>query len=588
MDNNKLLNYNYIYNTLEKPTTADTDSTLKVGSKVENLLIELSDETIWNANFKEYYGDEKPAQCWEPCYLKTRSYSNTVSGRYRPDSTSIYDNPIVTKVPVPGRIIYLYQLKYTYDLSGLLQDNLYILDIVVNNATPAELDARYEYDIDNKKITFYFYSEKPRVSGSYSFNVTNVEGESGDNDTIKNGRLDSSSIVKENTSYVLQVINSTSPKDGNTNKNTITIKSTDGNERSIQFDNYLFFKTGQQEKHITLSIYGLSYGYKVYDQEKEVINSIEKYKISEMRCFKTDNKAKIFLFETNLPWAVDNNGIITHLENVELKVSEDSSMTPLDASLDENQIKDLFKTAPELIVSNNSALLIPLPNSRIDDNNEYNWKLEKLWKYIGTKNKHPDIMNNLYLLVYRNFLTEESRNYNNVQVDTQYGLLRTIQRTTINANDEWNTNGLYKLQINQIPLSGIAPNVFAENNMWNFDPVVLNAENRTVSCNSRIHIDLNILSLLGFNYSYAVKNGKSDMYEYTSVSFAWGVKNGNTFERISDYSIPLIIDRNMCKIEEKISNNTLYYDISAKGDYELQRFETTSYYIKPAIFMWSR
>ena len=39
--------YQYIHNTLEKKSIASNDNTLKVGSKVKNLLLELNEENIW-------------------------------------------------------------------------------------------------------------------------------------------------------------------------------------------------------------------------------------------------------------------------------------------------------------------------------------------------------------------------------------------------------------------------------------------------------------------------------------------------------------------------------------------------------------
>lgn len=67
-------------------------------------------------------------------------------------------------------------------------------------------------------------------------------------------------------------------------------------------------------------------------------------------------------------------------------------------------------------------------------------------------------MDNIYLLVYRNFLTEEIRDYNNIKTTTQYGLLRTIQKTNINNKDEYAPKINYSIQLNQKFLSGISPN----------------------------------------------------------------------------------------------------------------------------------
>ena len=55
-------------------------------------------------------------------------------------------------------------------------------------------------------------------------------------------------------------------------------------------------------------------------------------------------------------------------------------------------------------------------------------------------------MDNIYLLVYRNFLTEEIRDYNNIKISTQYGLLRTIQKTCSNIKDQYAQEIDYKIQ----------------------------------------------------------------------------------------------------------------------------------------------
>ena len=86
-------------------------------------------------------------------------------------------------------------------------------------------------------------------------------------------------------------------------------------------------------------------------------------------------------------------------------------------------------------------------------------------------------MDNIYLLVYRNFLTEEIRDYNNIKITTQYGLLRTIQKTSSNINDQYAQTMDYKIQLNQKFLSGISPNSVKQLDgtlKWNFLPIIFN------------------------------------------------------------------------------------------------------------------
>ena len=61
--------YQYIHNSLGKNSIASNDNSLKVGSKVKNLLIELKEENIWNGDFQDYYGNQ-PSEYWEPFSTK--------------------------------------------------------------------------------------------------------------------------------------------------------------------------------------------------------------------------------------------------------------------------------------------------------------------------------------------------------------------------------------------------------------------------------------------------------------------------------------------------------------------------------------
>ena len=76
--------YQYIHNTLEKKSIASNDNTLKVGSKVKNLLLELSEENIWNGDFRDYYGSQ-PSECWEPYYKKRTAKSVSFTSAYSTD-----------------------------------------------------------------------------------------------------------------------------------------------------------------------------------------------------------------------------------------------------------------------------------------------------------------------------------------------------------------------------------------------------------------------------------------------------------------------------------------------------------------------
>ena len=403
-------------------------------------------------------------------------------------------------------------------------------------------------------------------------------------ETVKNGTLYYTTNIKPKTSYVLQVINAILPSNITAeNINTITLTSTDGKvKRSINFNQYIFFETGENEVNIKLAIKGLSYGYNAYSL------SLGK-NIYELRCLKTNIQAKVFLFESKYPWVVDNQGIITNLVGSSLKIKEKTSGNPIKTSFSTERLENLFKEAPSFEISNEGKTIqIPLPNSVLE-NQQWKWKNEVLWKYAGQSTDYPKIMDNIYLLVYRNFLTEEIRDYNNIKITTQYGLLRTIQKTSSNINDQYAQEMDYKIQLNQKFLSGISPNSVQSSGTFDASPISFNVPTGILTIEKTTDINLYILPLLGYNYTYGIINNKSDIYKYTAISFAWGKKEGNKFIRLSDFSIPIIVDRSIVTISESRVDNTKY-DLTprqsdSKKELKLILRDSTNYYSFPAIYL---
>ena len=71
---------------------------------------------------------------------------------------------------------------------------------------------------------------------------------------------------------------------------------------------------------------------------------------------------------------VDNKGIVTNLAEAYLKIKQQSSNIPIQASLSAEQLESLFKEAPSLYILNKminnrsiSTLTIPLPNSVLEN-----------------------------------------------------------------------------------------------------------------------------------------------------------------------------------------------------------------------------
>lgn len=589
--------YQYIHNTLEKKSIASNDNTLKVGSKVKNLLVELKEENIWNGDFPDYYGNQ-PLEYWEPFSTKGETVEKIISAAYgQPGvqqiitttpggngfdivegfNTLAVDSPSIQPPSHQKNKVY-YKLTYEHTFE---QD---VTNITVKNILSSSLydNASYEW-IGDRVIRCYFYSTARTVQGYLSYSIK----KSSDQDlTVEKGILYYTTSVRPKTSYVLQVVNAILPSNITTeNRNIITLTDSNNVSRDIHFNNYLFFETGESEIKIRLAIEGLSFGYQIYGIDGN-------NQIYELRCFKTTTQAKVFLFEAKYPWIVDNNGIITGLTEVEINVPQKSTNTPVKASFSMNQLSALFKEAPSFYISEiGKTLTIPLPNS-ILENGEWKWKNKFLWQYAGQNINYPKIMDNIYLLVYRNFLTEEVRDYNNIKITTQYGLLRTIQKTCSNSKDEYAQEMDYKIQLNQKFLSGISPNSVKQVDgtlKWNFLPIVFNVPTSAKTIGQTTNIDLCILPLLGYNYTYGMMNNKSDIYKYTAISFAWGRKEGSKFVRLSDFSIPIIVDRSTITISKNIYDDAKYDltppEKSDLKDLKLTLRDSTQYYPFPAMYL---
>ena len=564
--------YQYIHNTLEKKSIASNDNTLKVGSKVKNLLLELSEENIWNGDFQDYYGS-KPPECWEPYYKKRTAKSIDFNSQYN-------SNSVTQELMIVGNDTKIYY-KYSSVISVGYPEQAMNIHVENKDTTSWLPNATWEWSADGTgSINFNVYSVNRTVEGILYYNI---EEKIEQDETVKNGTLYYTTNVKPKTSYVLQVINAILPSNITAeNINTITLTSTDEKvKRSINFNQYIFFETGENEVNIKLAIKGLSYGYNAYSL------SLGK-NIYELRCLKTNIQAKVFLFESKHPWVVDNKGIITNLVGSSLKIKEKTSGNPIKTSFSTEQLENLFKEAPSFeILDQGKTIRIPLPNSVLE-NNRWKWKNEVLWKYAGQSTDYPKIMDNIYLLVYRNFLTEEIRDYNNIKITTQYGLLRTIQKTSSNINDQYAQTMDYKIQLNQKFLSGISPNSVQSSGTFDASPISFNVPTNILTIEKTTDINLYILPLLGYNYTYGIINNKSDIYKYTAISFAWGKKEGNKFIRLSDFSIPIIVDRSIMTISENRVDNTKY-DLTPRQsnskELKLILRDSTNYYSFPAIYL---
>lgn len=561
--------YQYIHNSLSKNSIASNDNTLKVGSKVKNLLVELNEDNIWNGDFQDYYGS-KPPQCWEPYYKERTAKSIDFNSENHNDKVTLEQMNV-------GNDTQFY-FKYSGVLTIGYPEQAMNIHIENTDTTSWLPNATWEWSIYYAgDINFNIYSTNMPVKGTLYYDMEETIAQ---DETVKNGTLYYTTNVKPKTFYVLQVINAILPSNITAeNINTITLTSADNKvKRSINFNQYIFFETGENEVNIKLEIKGLSYGYNAYSL------SLGK-NIYELRCLKTNIQAKVFLFESKYPWVVDNQGIITNLVGSSLKIKEKTSGNPIKTSFSTEQLENLFKEAPSFEISDDgNTIQIPLPNSVLE-NQQWKWKNEVLWKYAGQSTDYPKIMDNIYLLVYRNFLTEEIRDYNNIKITTQYGLLRTIQKTCSNSKDEYAQEMNYKIQLNQKFISGISPQYVQSSDTFDASPISFNVPAGNFTIKKTTDINLYTLPLLGYNYTYGIINNKSDIYKYTAISFAWGKKEGNKFIRLSDFSIPIIVDRSIITISESRVDNTKYDLTPQNSNLKLTLRDSTNYYSFPAIYL---
>lgn len=561
--------YQYIHNSLSKNSIASNDNTLKVGSKVKNLLVELNEDNIWNGDFQDYYGS-KPPQCWEPYYKERTAKSIDFNSENHNDKVTLEQMNV-------GNDTQFY-FKYSGVLTIGYPEQAMNIHIENTDTTSWLPNATWEWSIYYAgDINFNIYSTNMPVKGTLYYDMEETIAQ---DETVKNGTLYYTTNVKPKTFYVLQVINAILPSNITAeNINTITLTSADNKvKRSINFNQYIFFETGENEVNIKLEIKGLSYGYNAYSL------SLGK-NIYELRCLKTNIQAKVFLFESKYPWVVDNQGIITNLVGSSLKIKEKTSGNPIKTSFSTEQLENLFKEAPSFEISDDgNTIQIPLPNSVLE-NQQWKWKNEVLWKYAGQSTDYPKIMDNIYLLVYRNFLTEEIRDYNNIKITTQYGLLRTIQKTCSNSKDEYAQEMNYKIQLNQKFISGISPQYVQSSDTFDASPISFNVPAGNFTIKKTTDINLYTLPLLGYNYTYGIINNKSDIYKYTAISFAWGKKEGNKFIRLSDFSIPIIVDRSIMTISESRVDNTKYDLTPQNSNLKLTLRDSTNYYSFPAIYL---
>ena len=283
---------------------------------------------------------------------------------------------------------------------------------------------------------------------------------------------------------------------------------------------------------------------------------------------------------------VDKNGIIIGLKDTPLQHYEDSDDTGISATLLTSEIKDLFSRKPEIYVGEGNTLQINFP-AVFTKEEENLWRFKDLWGTTLKDSSHPSIMDNICLLVYRDYLTDETHTYNGVEVKSRYGFLRTIQKTETSSKD---THGRteeevkqYCFNVNQLPRTELTTIENFNTNRYKLEmycPHGWEIINKNENGKYIVEPNFWVLPLLGYNYTYGIQKGGDDIYNYTSIAFAWGYKSGTDYQRLSEYSIPVIIDRQAVKIT---LNGTTYF--ITPQECRFVELSDDHYYPHKAIFL---
>ena len=404
--------------------------------------------------------------------------------------------------------------------------------------------------------------------------------------TILQGLLSTQVSLEKDTSYVLQVIDSTKPKmDSEVSLGTSNVQ---GQTSGLKYDfnQYLFFHTGSTEEVFDINVFGLSFGYKLYHAERDENDDIH---LLQLRSISSPVQAKVFLFKSDLPWIVNKNGTVVGLNSVSLEIPQEASRTCQSGILTKEEIQEAFSEAPVVDIKN-SQLIVWLPDT---GNTDTQWKYADLWTGTRMADNAPAICRQIRLFALRDFLITEERDYNNQEINTRRGIIRTLQRNQQNKSDHHSPvlesdvfTGFGKIA--PITVGDITTgqtyisldfNKGATTNDNGENELVINENNGVVS------VSMPLLSLLGYNYEFCKDQGhlgssSINPYQYTSVCFAWGYeRKSGVFSLISGCSQPVLIDRGLVSI----SKNEDSQIVLTFGDVAAYK-EKTPYYGDQDVF----
>lgn len=301
------------------------------------------------------------------------------------------------------------------------------------------------------------------------------------------GTLATTVDLKPNTNYSIQVMNR-SVKDGEEYNPSTTLPST-------------FFQTGPQEISQTITISGLT----------------PYFNLENSRYWKSNIKPSVYLFETDNAWLIDRNGVIFGQSSEPFVYLGDVSGTTLPIEYTDEYIKEVFKT-------------ITYENNEKQD--ELKFTVSEEMKKIVESGEE------IYLATYRDRLTSDAQvTWNKQKFLARYGRIGQISNGSRDQrfyvkNDKFKADVLksnyFSVNIHDKELKGdIVISFFPEG------PTTTGEFNLALG------------AVLGYNRKYAQSRGQDMAQRFTSICFAWVRKKGGVYERISDYSRPVIIDRQL-------------------------------------------
>lgn len=630
--------YKYVHNTLDMRSNKQSDGSLGVGSIVKNLLPELCQENIYNPNYTEYYGSDTKNKWLIPSVqteiIKENRYFNTQDSYFietteSTDRLEVKNNSNTTQwvnfsMQLPNgttdavaTIAYsdtVLDIKSSYDkssrtISGQVQCSANALALVLIKYSitrytvitkidsPINGEQILSFSVDNfnnKSITLENTKQEadsfvltwcfndsanydtdrqewvPNIDilKKHSINykiIIEYDDASIDNPT-QYGFLKTTTPLSSNKSYVLQIINQINVSSDESLKSSIYL-STDNKKF---FDTYLFFNTGAAQERWVFEMLGVSFGYDIYDKQNTGV-------VVNLNPIQTSSQAKVFLFESDIPWMVDDKGKIVGLADKSLALFNTTKIdNTKKATLSESEVRKLFSTSPKIDWGRGPDEICIIPKE-ID-------KYRTLWKQTLLNDKKEvntdSFASKICLGVYRDHLVEWDHNYNKNKIKQRRGLLRNVFKRKNppipNLNGEPIKEIFYNINCFISFTAGEYDSIFIHRGeSVDIEKNEVKSAEKTVYCKDSVDVSIETLSLLGDNYEYMLnKNLNLNTYKkYTSVCFAWGVKKGNDFERISDFSEPLFIDTSKTSIsynDQKVSisyNSETDLEYNAKHPY---------------------